>query len=282
MRLIGLVEGWYLEHRLTIARTALFASCALLLALAFALPTRDTTLGSQQTPVAEGSTPDTDPAQARIAVLQAQLEEARNADERVLQTVFWSLGVLAAIAAALIAFSWFTNTRLSDRERSQLRQDITEAVNEETTKAEQRIAVALSAIEGRVTEEVERRMRTYEEDHQNRFNALTLGVAVTHTELLATAARAQAANGNFSEVLDTGRNILYIGLSVNLPNAITQGLDLIQTALQDGARPTIDMAAALNDLLARLPDMYSTDRDIIRVSLVQARDRSYTESWENQ
>ncbi len=224
MRIVDVAADWLLRRRLSVARFALSASCLVLLVLACVVATRDTTLGNQQTLEQDLATPATELADARLAVLQAQLEEVRRTDERLLQTVFWALGILAAVAVALMVFSWFSNVRMSERERDQLHQDITDAVRRETARADQRIEAALSTIDGRVTEAVASRMQGYEEDHQRKFHALTLGVAVTQTEMLVTAARDQAAKGNFSEVLDTGRNILFVGLSVNLPNAISQSL----------------------------------------------------------
>lgn len=287
MRIVDAAADWFLPRRLSIARTALLASSLVLLALACVVITRDSSLGNQETLAQDLATPSTQLVDTRLAVLQAQLEEVRHTDKRLLQTVYWALGILAAVALSLMVFSWFTNVRVSERERDQLRQEITEAVEAETTRAEQRVEEALSTIEGRVVEEVERGMRGYEEDHQRRFHALTISVAVTQTEMLVTAARAQVVKGNFLEVLDTGRNILIVGLTVNLPTAISQGLELIQTALpqmalQAGERPSIDMAAAINDLLARLPETYATDRDIIRSNLTLARDRGYTHTWEDR
>ena len=55
--------------------------------------------------------------QTELAVAKAELEVTRKYQEHLLGTVYWSLGTLAAVAALLVGYSWWNNSRNYDRDR---------------------------------------------------------------------------------------------------------------------------------------------------------------------
>lgn len=66
--------------------------------------------------------------------LRAQIEIMRQYDQRLLATVYWSLGVLATITILLIGFGWFANFRLYERDKIALRQELIVFIQEELSK----------------------------------------------------------------------------------------------------------------------------------------------------
>src|SRR6266849_9833581 len=44
-----------------------------------------------------------------VQALRAQLEVMRRYDDRILSTVYWSLGTVVLLAVLLYGFSWYTN-----------------------------------------------------------------------------------------------------------------------------------------------------------------------------
>lgn len=66
--------------------------------------------------------------------LRAQIEIMRQYDQRLLATVYWSLGVLATITIFLIGFGWFANFRLYERDKISLRQELMVFIQEELSK----------------------------------------------------------------------------------------------------------------------------------------------------
>ena len=56
-------------------------------------------------------------------MLRAQLEVMKQYDQRLLNTVYWALGTLAAVAAALVGFGWFANFRVYERDKNALAQE---------------------------------------------------------------------------------------------------------------------------------------------------------------
>jgi hypothetical protein len=67
---------------------------------------------------------DTTGSATEIAVLQARLAEYERAENRLLDTVLWTLGVALTIVVALVGFSWFANFRLLEREKTSLRAEL--------------------------------------------------------------------------------------------------------------------------------------------------------------
>lgn len=64
-----------------------------------------------------------------VVVLRAQLELAEKYQDRIIATVYWSLGTLCAIFLALIGFGWLANFKIYDRDRAALSKEMTEAVS---------------------------------------------------------------------------------------------------------------------------------------------------------
>jgi hypothetical protein len=67
-------------------------------------------------------------------VLEAQLETMRGYDERLLATVYWSLGGVFLLVVLVGGINWFTNYRLYERERESLREASKLAAQEEAAK----------------------------------------------------------------------------------------------------------------------------------------------------
>src|SRR2546430_2545662 len=58
--------------------------------------------------------------QEELVVLKAQLEQMRFYDARLLATVYWALGGLAALTVGVIGFGWFANFKVYERDKAQL------------------------------------------------------------------------------------------------------------------------------------------------------------------
>jgi len=78
--------------------------------------------GLNAAPSAKPDSATTQAAQAEreIAVLRGQLETMRQYDQRLLTTVYWSLGGLLTVAVLLIGFGWYANFRVYERDKAAL------------------------------------------------------------------------------------------------------------------------------------------------------------------
>ncbi len=73
------------------------------------------------------------------AVLRAQLAEIRANDERLLDTVHWSLGVAVTIAILLIGYGWYVNSRVYERERDAMTVTLQSSIRKQLTQAVRRM-----------------------------------------------------------------------------------------------------------------------------------------------
>jgi hypothetical protein len=63
-------------------------------------------------------------ADRQIELLESQLTAIREYNSSLLQTVYWSLGVVVVLAVALVGFGWFTNFRVYERDKNSIRQEL--------------------------------------------------------------------------------------------------------------------------------------------------------------
>jgi signal transduction histidine kinase len=69
-----------------------------------------------------------------LTVVKADLEASRRFQEQVLSTVYWSLGVVAALAVLLVGYGWWTNFRVYDRDRQLLDRELRAMVQYEARR----------------------------------------------------------------------------------------------------------------------------------------------------
>jgi uncharacterized protein HemX len=87
--------------------------------------------------------------------LKAQLEVTRGFQSDVIATVWGALGVLAAMTLGLIAFGWWTNFRMYERDRRSLLEELTSTTATRVTQAEQALRGELQKERARVATELE-------------------------------------------------------------------------------------------------------------------------------
>ncbi len=94
------------------------------------------------------------PDAERIAVLQAQMELMRDYHEKILDTVYWSLGGLAGVVLLVVGLGWYTNFRIYKREvedikkavESNIRLEIIEIAKQESRGAIRELTSALKEL----------------------------------------------------------------------------------------------------------------------------------------
>jgi hypothetical protein len=70
-----------------------------------------------------------------VIVLRAQLETMRQYDQRLLETVYWSLASLGAVVLLIVGLGWYTNFRLYKREVNDIKREIQNALRVEMVAA---------------------------------------------------------------------------------------------------------------------------------------------------
>jgi hypothetical protein len=85
-------------------------------------------------------------AALELAVLRARLEEEQGHNGEVLQTVYWSLGVIATLTLLLVGYSWFTNFRVYERDKEMLAEALRMELRAGLAEAQRSTREAMSEI----------------------------------------------------------------------------------------------------------------------------------------
>jgi hypothetical protein len=102
---------------------------------------------SRSSPLPQSLTPGQ--PSAEVLALRAQLQTMREYDQRIIGVVYWGLGTAAALVVAftviLIGFNWFSNVRLIDRDKADLREELQVLVEQQFTKRRDEIVAAAAS-----------------------------------------------------------------------------------------------------------------------------------------
>ena len=71
-------------------------------------------------------------------LLQAQIEVMREYDQKLLDTVYWSLGVIGGIAVLLLGFGWFVNFKVYERDKRSMQQELDSTLRREIAEAKEK------------------------------------------------------------------------------------------------------------------------------------------------
>jgi hypothetical protein len=215
------------------------------------------------------------PASEESAVLRGQLETMRFYDQRLLQTVYWSLAGVLMLAVLLAGFQWFATQRAYDRDLSALRATLQAYTTEELGKIRDRIEgeqrsqieSAKKSLNEAMTETVSR--KEYQEDSRKiwfklrdieRNSAITEGEHWESKEVYFNAARSYC-------------KAIQIGLETNFPMFIETPLEALDRCLKKipkrGARQLADAGnlADISETLAKVPPQYKIVVDSVLRSL---------------
>lgn len=110
----------------TLIALAIFMSFA-----AFAQETVGTTTSTQQESLEATST--------QIAVITAKIDLIEGLNSKILNVVYWTLGVLATIFAALVTVNLYVNIRVNQREIERIKEDSLKKTESEVAAAEARV-----------------------------------------------------------------------------------------------------------------------------------------------
>ena len=74
-----------------------------------------------------------------IAELRAQNRLMRDYDQRLLATVYWTLGSVVLLGGLLVGFGWNANSRSYERDRAALRQELQGLAREDAAKLQEQL-----------------------------------------------------------------------------------------------------------------------------------------------
>jgi hypothetical protein len=215
-----------------------------------------------------------------IAVLRAQLDAAMRADDRLLDTVHWTLGTVAGVALLLMGFNWFSSQRNYDRDRHALQQELTAWLRTE-----------VASREGQLTEKVDAAIKTVAKsgddlrgDMGKRIESSVrqlvdgrlreLGDRVVELEMAREEDKA-AAERDPSMRLYRHLKVLELALTYEnhwtAEHLIEKALEAIQESIKGGAKPDVSDTAIMMELLDRLPTRFKPEAEHLRALVRTSR-----------
>ncbi|MUV15631.1 hypothetical protein [Noviluteimonas gilva] len=94
------------------------------------------------------------PSEKELIALREQNELLRGFQDKLLNTVLWSLGVVVTLTLLLLGFSWFTNKKLYDEDKVALRKEFDEKIEQMQDRVEAalslKVAENLSVVDAKI------------------------------------------------------------------------------------------------------------------------------------
>jgi hypothetical protein len=222
-----------------------------------------------------------------IAILKAQLQTMQTSDQRLLTSVYWSLGIVGGVALLLVGYSWFTNMRIYERDKAALTQDLEGQLESkfsslksafETKQAELNKAILESAttplakLEKQMAEQMaslKANINTRCEQTGSSLHALDLRVEYDREQAEAYYWEFRQVPGN---EIDRYESMLTYAIAMGAENKIARCLARIEKLMSSGTLPYWGRVPGILETLDKLPPKYSTQADAVREHLKKVKE----------
>lgn len=237
------------------------------------LLTLDTSLSFQ--PVSQATPVEQMQEDPEVVALQAQLEQMRRSDERLLQMVNWALSALLTVGLVLVGYSWFSSGRAYDRDKDALRQELRGALLEQTAKAEEtsraRADDQYRSLSKASTAALAEALSDVREGFDDTLETLKRETKIMKYDLLRAEADSMEGKGHLELAIGKHMDIIEVGRKIEWEWMIARGLESIKRLLKEGAVPDGVRTRELTFMLNELPKDYAADVEITKTLLLESR-----------
>ena len=191
-----------------------------------------------------------------IMVLRAQLDTMKDYDQRLLDTVHWSLGIVVATLAFLVGYNWYTNHRGIERDKAALKEELASGLTTLDAKLRELLATKLAEADKHFREASESATSSLRDQVNKRF--LDQDVKV----YLDTADDWEKQKIPSNAVLYRLRALQKLGSNVN-DRQLVYLLDQIKQNLKAITPPATlnaNTAVELTEYLTALPPKFDVER----------------------
>ena len=222
-----------------------------------------------------------------VLILKAQLQTMQTSDQRLLTSVYWSLGIVGGVALLLVGYSWFTNMRIYERDKSALTQEL-------EGKLESKFNILKSALESKQSElnkeilaQATTPLAKLEKQLTERTESLKQNLA-SHQEQVQNSLQAinrwadynkEQADANYWEIRKVPDNersryqaMLSIAIDLNAEHQISRCLARLEKLMSEGSLPYWGYVPGILDMLDKLPPKFSTQATAIREHLKKVKE----------
>jgi len=204
----------------------------------------------------------------------------RQYDQRLLNTVYWSLGVLATVAVFLVGFGWFANFRQYERDKTALRQELRTFIQEEFSRIQGVLQVDMDKRHEAVSKSVRALVSEASDAIRRELMAKTenLGRELKHViyRIKGQEAMLQEEKGVLTNALRCHSEMIVAALELD-PFWVSKALDEMHRVLksisqQPGKiRPDAEQIRQISEILNKIPPEHSVVLSSVRDLLAAIR-----------
>ena len=201
-----------------------------------------------------------------VIELRAQTKQMKEDNQRLLDTVHWSLGGLVTAVALVAGFGWFVNFRMYQRDKDALKKELLTIQKGEINAATQTIRDAAlqqyESFKDEVTNSIERKLKAARRE-----------ILMIRYDQSKSEAAYWEAKGVYTNAIRAYLSMIQVAKERDFDPFISIGLDGVRDSLKAGASPGPDaeLVRQITEMLAELPSGFATDAESIRQLLQSLR-----------
>lgn len=231
------------------------------------------TIDSPHTPAPNSSStndalsPRENTVDQEIAVLRAQLATIEKYNERILNTVHWSVGIALSLLTLLVGAGWFTNFRVSKAAQEQTSSELTAKIAAQLKVAEERLQKQIEPLTSELRKSITlsaKNCASHVEAVRTRSEKMVGDLELTIHLIEAEAWRTRKVHANS---LRTYLQALEIAIGLGREFRITQVLDKIMELVRDPSELKFsidtDLRRNMTELFSKVPDSHRLTKDAI-------------------
>jgi len=208
---------------------------------------------------------------AVVVALRAQLEVMREFDQKILTTVYWSLGGLVLVTGLLLGFGWFANFRVYERDKIAMTRDVEatlrESFLEREAKHQEAVRGELEAAKRSLTQMATKAAESAVTTVRNQLSVVRVDVLSLQYEANSAEATRWIEQKVHDNAIISHFRMLEIAVQTENPYNISESLDAIRADIKRGAKLSSVMKAMHLPILEKLPANLRTTAESIRAAI---------------
>lgn len=217
-----------------------------------------------------------------LIVVQAQNELMHAYHDRILSTVYWSLGGLGVIAGVLLGYGWYANFRIYERDKAALRQELRANLQVDLSGVRETFFAALedyrTVSDARYVEHQKQTMEVGHRAAESVRDSLRMDISIIRESvdelsfsLLEIEANTWRAKDVLSNELLTLVKMVRMAVRKSEDWRVSSTLDRIRQTFRDGVAPDAELSAELVEVLNTLPERFAAEVENLKTALRASR-----------
>lgn len=207
--------------------------------------------------------------EAELDTARSQVASMERFQSDVLRTVYWSLGTVGTLAFALLAFSWFLNMRVVERERQALQQTLAALVRDELGEAKEALGASNKVDQERLNKEMSSLRKVMASDSKAAVSSLKSELSIQRYEIRNLELEQTRREGVAANELSALFRLAVAAHEANWEIQAAEALQGIERLLSKGVRFDASQLPELESFLGSLPEVHQSLRERIRRILIE-------------